>query len=94
MGRTGGRKDERVEDGAREEIVLASKLVLEEVVQERAVAPTPRERGRMYCCARGITSEYPSRVSKGTNESRIDLDGFAPELCDISAAYAHTSFRS
>lgn len=97
MGRTGGRKDEEVEDGPREETVPPSKLVLEEVVQEGAVASTPRERGKMRYCTRGVTSEYPScqqRVER-TNESRIDLDCFAPELYIwFFRCLAHTSFRS
>lgn len=71
MGRTGGREDEEAEEGAREETVPASKLVLEEVVQERAAAPTPREREKTYCCIRGVTSEYSSCLPRVETNERV-----------------------
>ena len=97
METTAGREDEEVEDRAREETVPPSELVLEEVVQERAMASTPRERGKMYYYTRGVTSEY-SRchcMLRGTNESRIDLDCFVPEFYRWYFRYlAHIFFRS
>ena len=58
METTAGREDEEMEDGAREETVPPNKLLLEEVVQERAVAPIPKERGKIYYYTHGVTSEY------------------------------------